>query len=198
MTEEVKTDAELLDDEIATLGEELTPLQLKLVQHIIRDSLSQREAYYKAGGKAKSDEVADSSAWEILSHPKVKAYKKALIRKVSLESVMSREEALKKLSDMANTNITDIADYRTVEVETVDGKPAKQGIWFLKDSENLTPEQAASIMSVKASAQGIEIKQHDQKTAIKQLSEMLGWDSAKTINGKLTISMAFDKEDEDA
>jgi len=88
-------------EELKVLAESLTPLQRRVVSNIVSGKYSNREAYYKAGGTAKTDETADASVSEILSNPKVNTYKEALLEEIDRENILTRTELLKLMSDIA-------------------------------------------------------------------------------------------------
>lgn len=184
--------------EIEELASKLTPLQFKTVVNVVTgDYSSNRQAYLKAGGKAKTDKIAEACVSEILSNPNVKAYKRALMNQIAMDSIISREESMKILSDMSKTNITDIGTYKNIEIGRDDkDQPIMQAVFFLKESDELTPEAARSIMSIKVGPQGMEVKQHDNKQAIAQLSKMMGWDEPDKVDH--TLHFSFDKDDESA
>lgn len=183
---------------IEELSEGLTDLQIKVVHNVVSGEYSSNtKAYLAAKDGEVSEDTAKANVSRMLADANVKPYYKALINKAALDSVISREQALEILSNMATTKITDIATYETIEhIDKASGKTIKQGVWYLKDSENLTDEQATSIMAVKATPQGVEIKQHDHKIAIKQLAEMMGWESEKKINNQFTV--VIEDKDKDA
>lgn len=85
-----------LTPEQEALSSALTNLQRKTVLGVVA-GLSQRQAYYEAGGKAKTDESADATASEILSTPTVKAFHDSLIDQAATSAVMTREGHLDRL-----------------------------------------------------------------------------------------------------
>ncbi len=159
----------------------LTHLNRMTVIHVV-GGMSHRAAYRAAGGKAKKDSSADSTVSKMLSSDKVKAFYDSLIAIAATSSIMTREEAMQILTNQARTNVSDIADFRKIKVgDDEDGDPVYQTVWDLKNSDELTPEQAASIMEVSAGKDGLKFKMHDQKAAIKQLTEMEGWNAAQRM-----------------
>lgn len=167
------------------LADKLTNLQRGTVLGVVAGK-SQRQAYRDAGGKAKTDETADASASEILSHPEVKAFYDSLIASAAKSSIMTREEALERLTLIASTEITDILDFRTVEVKTVgkDGEEEtdEQTIWLMRDSPEIEKRARAAIKSVTMTKQGPKIEMYDARDAIVQLAKMQGWEAPAKID----------------
>nr|WP_282550416.1 hypothetical protein [Providencia heimbachae] len=54
-----------------------------------------------------------------------------------------------------------------------DGNPVIQAVWKFKDSTLQDPKSLAAISELTASKDGIKLKLHDPKAAIKQMSELL-------------------------
>lgn len=168
-----------LTKEQKELASVLTNLQRKFVIELVKPNTSQRQAYLKAGGTAKKESAQDSVATTMLSNVKVKAFYESLQEVQATSSIMQREEALAILSTNARVKMTDVADYRFVEVGTdADGNPVMQTVWEMKDSKDIDPALISCIKSVTMTKQGPKIELHDQQNAIKQLSTMQGWDSA--------------------
>ena len=74
----------------------LTTFQRKLVINVI-SGMSQREAYVKAGGKAKTQNAQDNSASVTMSKPEVKAFYESMLEKAQTKAVMTKEKALLRL-----------------------------------------------------------------------------------------------------
>jgi phage terminase small subunit len=160
------------------LSRELTDLQRKTVINMIKGNLSQRKAYYKAGGKAKTDEAADVAACNMLKKVKVNAFYNSLLEESAGDSILSRTEAMEILTDIAKTKINDIADFSTITIEDVEGKTVKQSVWSFKDSDTISESAARVVNEVSVGKDGIKFKTHSQVDAIKQLRAMEGWDKA--------------------
>ena len=140
------------------------------------------DAYFAAGGKAKTPGSAAASVSRMLKDVKVMAFDDSIIAAATTSAIMTREEAMLILTNQARTNVSDIADFRKVRVgEDEEGEAVYQTVWDLKNSDELTPEQSASIMEVSAGKDGLKFKMHDQKAAIKQLSDMEGWNAAQRV-----------------
>lgn len=82
------------------LADKLTNLQRGVVLGVVAGK-SQRQAYYDAGGKAKTDEAADTSAYEIMSRPEVMAFYNSLIAQVAAKAIWTREDSERVLAEIA-------------------------------------------------------------------------------------------------
>ena len=175
------------------LSDELTNLQRGVVLGVVTGK-SQREAYYAAGGKAKSDEAADASASEILSNPTVKAFHDSLIADAVSDAVLTRQQALERLSLMAATEITDILDFRTVEVQTIgkdgDMETAQETIWTMRDSPDVERKAKAAIKSVTMTKFGPKIEMYDATSAIAQIAKMQSWDAPAKLDLNSTVGVS--------
>ncbi|MEQ1964640.1 terminase small subunit [Xenorhabdus khoisanae] len=168
-----------LTDEQQVLFDALTKQQQKFVLGILK-GLNQTDAYKQAGYKAKTEETARSCASEILTNPNVKTFLDAMNQEAVSDAVMSRQEALERLSVMGRVSIHDIADFRNGQIgEDDEGKPVFQATWQFKDSALQNPAALSAISELTTGKDGIKLKLHDPKAAIKQLSELMGWEAPK-------------------
>lgn len=165
------------------LFDQLTGLQQKICTIMIGNpSLSQREAYFAGGGKAKSDDVADASACEILANPKVKAFMDSMKMQAVSDAIMTREEAMKILTQMARGNLTDIVKFRTAHIgqDMETGEDIRQTAWELDESlQETAPEKLTIISELEVGKSGPKIKQHSKSAAIALLAKMGGWEAAQ-------------------
>ena len=169
------------------LFDALTELQQRTAINVLA-GMSQRQGYYAAGGTSKSDEVADAVASELLSNPKVKAFMDAMKEAAVSEAVMSRTEAMEKLSVLARTDLKDLVDFGEYELGSdADGNPIVQSSWRIKDSVFQDPDKMAAIAELTAGKEGIKIKTHSPLNAIKQLADMQGWNAAQKIDANLRV-----------
>lgn len=136
------------------LFDSMTPLQQRMCTVMVENpKLSQRQAYYAAGGTAKNDVTADSCAYEILSNPQVKAFMDSVKGQAVSDAIMTRDEAMKILTGMARGNLTDIVKFKTVcvgmDMET--GEPLDQTAWTLDENLQQTdPDKLLIIESLEA------------------------------------------------
>lgn len=189
-----------LTPEQQALADKLTNLQRGVVLGVVAGK-SQRQAYRDAGGKAKTDEAADTSAYEIMSHHEVKAFYDSLVSSAAGDAILTRAEALERLSLIARTRITDVLEFETVEVETTnkDGEPETktETIWRMKESAELNELAASAIKSVTMTKFGPKIEMHDAPAAIAQVAKMQGWDAPQKIDHTSTDgSMSPSRVDE--
>lgn len=160
------------------LFDKLTQLQQRVATNVLA-GMSQRQAYYAGGGSAKNDESADATASEILSNPSVAAFMDAMKIQAVTNAVMTRQEALERLSGFARTDLKDLVEFGAYELGAgEDGNPIVQAAWKIKDSVLQDPEKMAAISELSAGKDGIKIKTHSPITAIQQLAKMQGWESA--------------------
>lgn len=160
------------------LFDALTPLQQKFSLAIIKGK-NQTDAYKAAKGKARGDNLR-KAAHAIATNCDVVAFLKSVQGEVVDDAIMSREEALKRLTALGRTSLFDLAEFRNyVASEDEDGEPVMQATWSFKDSALVTPEAMAAIAELTAGPQGLKIKLHDPKAAIKQLAELEGWEAPK-------------------
>lgn len=163
------------------LFDALTPLQQKFSLAIIKGK-NQTDAYKAAKGKAKGDNLR-KAAHAIATNCDVVAFLRSVQGEVVDDAIMSREEALKRLTALGRTSLYDLADFRNCMTgEDEEGNPVMQATWSFKDSALLTPEAMAAIAELTAGPQGLKIKLHDPKAAIKQLAELQGWEAAKVVD----------------
>ncbi|CDG21053.1 putative phage terminase, small subunit [Xenorhabdus poinarii G6] len=171
-----------LTDEQKVLFDALTKLQQKFVLGILK-GLNQTDAYRNAGGKAKTEDTARSCASEILTNPNVKTFLDAMNQEAVSDAVMSRQEALERLSAMGRVSLHDIAEFRNSQIgEDDEGRPVYQAAWQFKDSALQNPAALSAISELTTGKDGIKLKLHDPKAAIKQLADLMGWDAAKKVD----------------
>lgn len=171
-----------LSPEISALAAQCCDRHVDYVQAVLSGKFKTHAAAYRSVYPDSGQEASVSSASEVLSRPNVKALYRALRDEQIMEGVISRSEAIKVLSDMASTSMGDLVTFKTTDAGVDnEGNPIKQATWTFKDSDGMTEAQLRSICELTASRDGLKIKQHDQKAAIKQLSEMMGWNEAKKI-----------------
>ena len=159
------------------LFDQLTELQQRTAINVLA-GMTQRAGYYAAGGTSKTDEVADATASELLSNPKVKAFMDAMKEQAVSEAVMTRTEAMEKLSSLARTDLKDLVEFGEYELgDDGEGNPVIQSSWRIRDSALQDPAKMAAISELTASKEGIKIKTHSPMAAIKQLADMQGWNA---------------------
>jgi phage terminase small subunit len=161
------------------LFDQLTQLQQRVATNVL-SGMTQRQAYYVAGGTATNDDSADATVSALLSNTKVAAFMDAMKEQAVTEAVMGRQEALEKLSLLARTDLKDLVEFGDYELGTdpESGAPIIQASWKIKPSAMQDPKQMAAIAELSATKDGVKIKTHSPLAAIQQLARMQGWESA--------------------
>lgn len=166
------------------LADACTNLQRLTVLGVIAGK-TQRQAYYDAGGTAATDEAADVVVCRMLGDAKVKAFYDSLLAESVKSAILTRERALERLTLMAETEITDILEFRTIEVQKVgkDGETEtdEETIWLMKDSPEVERRARAAIKSVTMTKMGPKIEMYDSTAAIAQIAKMQGWDAPTKV-----------------
>lgn len=167
------------------LFDELTQLQQRTATGVLA-GMTQRAAYFAAGGKADTDESADSSCSQILSNIKVKAFMDSMKLQAVNDAIMGREEMLARLSMFARKGIKDIVKFKTVvigkDMET--GEDLQQTGWWIPDSVLQNEEDLSIISELEVGKFGPKIKTHSALQAMAQIAKMQGYEAA----GKWEIS----------
>lgn len=170
-----------LTDEQKVLFDALTKLQQKFVLGILK-GLNQTDAYKQAGGKAKSDESARAYASAILTNLNVKSFLGAMNEVAVSDAIMTRQEALERLSAIGRASVSEMVEFSEHNMGADDdGNPVIQSVWRFKDSALQNAQALAAISELTAGKDGIKLKLHDPKAAIKQVAEMQGWEAPKEI-----------------
>lgn len=195
-----------MNPEQQLLFDDLTELQQRTATGVLA-GMSNRAAYYAAGGTAKSDQSADSAASTMLSNVKVKAFMDAMKLQAVSDAIMTREEALKTLSLIGRTHLKDIVKFRTVNIgkDMETGADLNQTAWEINaDLQETDSDKLIIISELEVGKNGPKIKTHSPVAAIKQLAEMQGWNAATKheITGKnggpiMTSHSDFYADDDD-
>jgi len=189
---QIKLSAEQLE-----LASKLTPLQRRFVLELVKSGMSQRQAYVNAGGTSKTPQAQDKSASTMVSNGKVKAFHQSLINSIASDVIMTKQEALERLSKTARATIHDICTFKLTQVgEDADGNPVMQTVWEMKNTEEIDPVIAASIKSVTFTKTGPKIEMYDANGSIKILSDLQGWNAPKKqeITGKDGQALAINAD----
>lgn len=185
MSRNTKTEYQLTPEQ-QELAAKLTHLQKWTMIHAA-SGMSKMDAYVKAGGKAKG-KSANNVIGKMLEKGSVRAFYDSLVNSAAAKSVMTREEALETLTKIARTTVKDVVRFKNAQVgEDEDGNPVYQTVWQLIDQDNMDDGHAAAIAELSTGRDGFKFKLHSQTGAIKQLSELEGWDAPKKVEGNLTL-----------
>lgn len=178
----------LNEDETAAWNA-LTDLQKRFVYQVLKGK-SPVAAYVAAGGEARTYATRASGASLLRHNPKIE---KIINIFESLELsplIMGPVEMAETLSAMARTNISDVVTFVDKDEEMMNlatGEITK-GVthWSLKHANDMGNGGILAISEVTATKEGLKIKMHDQKAAMKQLAELQGYDKAKKT--EVTVS----------
>lgn len=171
------------------LFDQLTQLQQRVATNVL-SGMTQRQAYYVAGGTATNDESADATASALLSNVKVVAFMDSMKEAAVSEAIMGRQEALEKLSLLARTDLKDLVEFGdyTIGTDEESGVPIIQASWKIKPSAMQDPKQMAAIAELSATKDGIKIKTHSPLAALKQLADMQGWNAPTKVQSTVTTT----------
>lgn len=103
------------------LSDNLTNLQRLTVLGVI-EGKTQRQAYYDAGGKASTDESADSAVCTMLSNEKVRAFYDSMVSSAAEMVKITLKEHLERLKDLADAALADGKYAAAVTAEVARGK----------------------------------------------------------------------------
>lgn len=156
-------------------------------------------AYIKTGnaseayrGSYSASKMTDKQVWEeaskLKNSPKVDQRISELRAMAQSAAIMTREQALERLTRMACVQITDVAEFSEQVIgEDDNGQPVKQTVWRIKNSDELSPEAAASIKSITATKFGPKLEMHDPQSAIQQIAKLQGWEAPQKIDAQVTV-----------
>jgi len=162
------------------LFDALTPLQKKFALAIVKGK-NQTDAYKAAKGKAKGDAMR-AAASRMYANVNVQAFLASVQVSAVDDAIMTREEALKRLTTMGRARITDLVDFGEHDMgKDEDGRDVIQATWRFKDSVKQSPELLDAIAELTAGKDGIKLKLHDARGAIKQMAEMEGWQAPEKV-----------------
>lgn len=171
-----------LTDEQLQAFDNLTKLQ-QLTALGILSGMGQTEAYVAAGGKAKSASAKTTSAQQIVTNRDVVTFLSLMKTDPAPDiaaAVMSRDEMLMDLTEIARATIYDVAEFTTrpaLDLET--GEEIGQSTIRVRSLDEIAPEHRKLIKSVKQTKYGVEIVLHDSMQARKQIADLCGYDAPK-------------------
>ena len=157
----------------------LTPKREAFAQ-AVASGMTQADAYRSAFDTSRMKaETVQQKASRLMADGKVRARVKELQEAAASAVVMTRREALERLTVLARTGIADLVEFRQVEMGAdAEGNDAVQSVWSVKDAALQDPVKLAAISELTAGRDGIKIKTHSPLQAIQQLAKMQGWESA--------------------
>lgn len=175
----------------ACMSNELSIKQEKFCNYYL-ESGNASEAYRRAFSCSK---MAEKTIWEkasiLLSKDKVRARVEQLRSELQRRSDITKDEAVGILADIARANIVDALVVRkSQDFVTI----------LVGDISKLPLNIQRSILSVKSSDKGYEVKLYNKIDAIEKLSKLLGWDApvkqeVSSMYPNYTIQVVTSKED---
>ena len=137
------------------------------------------EAYRRSySAENMKPETVSRNAKALLDNSKIATRLAELNAAAVSAAVMTRQEALERLSTFARTDLADLVEFGSYEIGEQDGQPVIQASWHIRDSILQDPKKLAAISELSATKDGIKIKTHSPLHAIQQLAKMQGWESA--------------------
>ncbi len=157
------------------------------------------EAYRRSyNAENMSPNVIHNKASALMAKGDVRVRIEQLRAKAETASVMSRQEALERLSTFARTDLSDLVEFGAYELGEQDGQPIIQTSWKIRDSVLQDPKKLAAISELSAGRDGIKIKTHSPLQAIQQLAKLQGWDVHELdLEGKRLANEKLRRELED-
>ena len=94
--------------------------------------------------KKMKPETVNRTAKELIDNPKIAARMAELNASAVTDAVMTRQEALERLSRFARTDLADLVEFGSYEIGEQDGQPVIQAAWKIKDSVLQDPQKMAA------------------------------------------------------
>lgn len=158
------------------------------------------EAYRRAyNAENMKPETVNKRACELMANGAITGRLAELNAAAVSAAVMTRQEALERLSVFARTDLADLVEFGSYELGQDDsGQPIVQASWHIRDSVLQDPKKLAAISELSATKDGIKIKTHSPLQAIQQLAKLQGWDVHELdLEGKRLANEKLRRELED-
>ena len=158
------------------------------------------EAYRRAyNAENMKPETVNKRACELMANGAITGRLAELNAAAVSAAVMTRQEALERLSTFARTDLADLVEFGSYELGQDDsGQPIVQASWHIRDSVLQDPKKLAAISELSATKDGIKIKTHSPLQAIQQLAKLQGWDVHELdLEGKRLTNEKLRRELED-
>lgn len=187
------------------MAKDLTPKQRKFVQELIKGK-SQREAYKAAyNAENMSDAVIDVKASELLKNGKVTVRLEQLrtksVKRTEAKAIITREEIIKGIADIAKGDISDYLDFRTEKQVVARDQDTGEAIIDyapiveLKDSRTVNTK---NVKEISIGRSGLKLKTYDRDTALYKLADLMGLDELAQKRQKLAEDkFAHEKEQDE-
>lgn len=136
------------------------------------------EAYRRAyNAENMKPETVNKRACELMANGAITGRLAELNAAAVSAAVMTRQEALERLSVFARTDLAELVEFGSYELGQDDsGQPIVQASWRIRDSALQDPKKLVAISELSAGRDGIKIKTHSPLQAIQQLAKLQGWD----------------------
>lgn len=121
-----------------------------------------------------SNKSASVYASQIKRVPRFVAFMNSVHAGMLSEAVMTREEALERLSDIARSSLRQVVDISRANFGT-DEEPDMRVVWDLSQELIEDPTLLDSIAEIQQGLQGPKIKMYSATQAIQQMSDICGW-----------------------
>lgn len=132
-------------------------------------------------GSPASDSVMRQQAATMVKRVGFVAFMTAIHAGILSDAIMTRQEALERLSEMARGKLSSIISFSRENFGTGD-KPDMRTAWDLTAEFVADPSLADNIAKMSNGLQGPKIEMYSAVGAIKQLSTMLGWNAAQKVD----------------
>jgi len=170
---------ELSEEQLTAYGN-LTKLQKGVALASLGGS-EPAEAHRIGGGKCKNEPQRYDLGIQILVNPSVKRFMATMAVNPSAEiasAVLSRDEILIDLTDIARTTIDHVATFSERPlVDMENGMKVLMSTIHVRSISEIPEGARKAIKSVKQTKNGLEIVMHDSLVARKQFSEMCGYNA---------------------
>ena len=121
------------------------------------------------------------SSSQIFGNLKVKAFLDSMSGAAVAGAVMTRQEMLERLSNLARVHMSDLVTWHISKMEDAEGNPVEQSLWSVKESALMDDNKMASISELTAGREGFKVKQHSPLAAMKQIAEIEGYNAPTQI-----------------
>jgi phage terminase small subunit len=188
----------LTDEQVSSFGK-LTKLQRGVALAKLSNG-DITEAHRNAGGKSNNETHRYRLASEILKNPDTASFVnsfKSLDASNIAAMVLSRDELLLDLTDIARTTLDDVVSFSERPlIDMENGMTVLSSTIHIRSIDEISPGARKAIKSVKQTKYGLEVTMYDGLTARKQISEMCGYDAPiKTeLSGKIQTQEIPDEE----
>jgi phage terminase small subunit len=188
----------LTEEQVASFGK-LTKLQRGVALAKLSNG-DVTEAHRNAGGKSNNETHRSRLANEILKNPATASFIdsfKSLDASNIAAMVLSRDELLLDLTDIARTTLDDVVSFSERPlIDMENGMEVLSSTIHIRSIDEISPGARKAIKSVKQTKYGLEVVMYDGLTARKQISEMCGYDAPiKTeLSGKIQTQEIPDAE----